>query len=128
MQAIHSTLLESSSIHHAVFLPHFTPSTIYPFPQPRRRTPGVLDSTLEIRVVGNVVVAGGSDLRVFEVRQEPILLGEDQRVKDEAANEEVKRENGEDQLMTDDMEDEDGFKSMGNVTVCMARISLPDHY
>lgn len=64
MHALHSTLLPASSIQHSLFLPNFTPSTIYPLP-----TPHIVAPT-DIRVVGNLVVAGGSDLRVFEIREE----------------------------------------------------------
>jgi len=64
MHALHSTLLPSSAIHHSLFLPNFTPSTIYPLPVPHTSTPP------DIQVIGNLVVAGGSDLRVFEIREE----------------------------------------------------------
>ncbi len=65
MYAIHSTLLAPSAIHHTLYLPHFTPSTIYPLPRPSTST------APDIKVVGNLVVAGISDLRVFEIREEP---------------------------------------------------------
>lgn len=65
MHAIHQNLLPSSVIHHSLFLPNFTPSTIYPLPQPH----DVLDSA-DVKVVGNLIVAGGQDLRVFEIREE----------------------------------------------------------
>lgn len=68
MYAIHSTLLAPSAIHHTLYLPHFTPSTIYPIPRPS-------SSTLDIKVIGNLIVGGISDLRVFEIREEsrPVL-------------------------------------------------------
>jgi cleavage and polyadenylation specificity factor subunit 1 len=68
MYAIHSTLLPPSAIHHTLYLPHFTPSTIYPIPRPS-------SSTSDIKVIGNLIVGGISDLRVFEIREEsrPVL-------------------------------------------------------
>ena len=62
MHALHQNLLPASAIYHALFLPNFTPSTIYPLPQPVNAP--------EVKVVGNLIVAGGQDLRVFEVREE----------------------------------------------------------
>jgi hypothetical protein len=69
MHALHSTLLPSSSIHHSLYLPNFTPSSIYPLPAPHA------SYSPDIRVTGNLIVAGGSDLRVFEIREEksPVL-------------------------------------------------------
>jgi cleavage and polyadenylation specificity factor subunit 1 len=65
MYALHSTLLPPSAIHHSLFLPHFTPSTIYPLPKAH-----AVGDSAEVKVVGNLVVAGGQDLRVFEIREE----------------------------------------------------------
>lgn len=65
MYALHSTLLPSSAIHHALFLANFTPSTIYQLPKPHAAIDGP-----DVKVVGNLVVAGGQDLRVFEIREE----------------------------------------------------------
>lgn len=62
MHALHSTLLPPSAVHHSLFLPNFTPSTIYPLPKPST-------STADVKVVGNLVVGGKSDLRVFEIRE-----------------------------------------------------------
>ncbi|WVW79420.1 protein CFT1 [Kwoniella bestiolae CBS 10118] len=70
MHAFHQTLLPSSSIHHSLFLPNFTPSTIYPLPKP------IDDTAPDVKVIGNLIVAGGENLRVFEIRefqQYPIL-------------------------------------------------------
>ena len=63
MQALHSTLLPPSAVRHSLFLPNFTPSTIYPLPT--SHDPIAPD----IKVVGNLVVAGGEDLRVLEIRE-----------------------------------------------------------
>lgn len=65
MHALYSTILPPSSIHHSLFLSHFTPSTIYPIPQPHVAIEGP-----EVKVIGNLIVAGGQDLRVFEIREE----------------------------------------------------------
>ena len=65
MYAIHQNILPSSVITHSLFLPNFTPSTIYPLPQSH----DALDAA-QVKVVGNLIVAGGQDLRVFEVREE----------------------------------------------------------
>jgi cleavage and polyadenylation specificity factor subunit 1 len=64
MFAINQTLLPPSAIHHSLFLPNFTPSTIYPLPR------SSLPDAPEVKVVGNLVVAGGQDIRVFEIREE----------------------------------------------------------
>ncbi|KAL1407554.1 mRNA cleavage and polyadenylation factor subunit [Vanrija albida] len=65
MYALHSTLLPPSAIHHSLFLANFTPSTIYQLPKPHAAIDGP-----DVKVVGNLVVAGGQDLRVFEIREE----------------------------------------------------------
>jgi hypothetical protein len=62
MQALHSTLLPPSAIHHSLYLPNFTPSTIYPLPRPHTDAP-------EIKISGNLIVAGNEDIRVFEIRE-----------------------------------------------------------
>lgn len=67
MHALHQTLLPSSAVHHSLFLPNFTPSTIYPLPARQQQDEGDLGT--ETKVVGNLIVAGGQDLRVFEIRQ-----------------------------------------------------------
>ncbi|OCF35639.1 protein CFT1 [Kwoniella heveanensis BCC8398] len=64
MYGLHQTLLPASAIHQSLFLPNFTPSTIYPPPKPH----AALDVPEE-KVVGNLVVAGGQGLRVFEIRE-----------------------------------------------------------
>ncbi|WWD21338.1 protein CFT1 [Kwoniella shandongensis] len=69
MHAIHQTLLPPSSVHFSLFLPNFTPSTIYPLPKP----PTAID-TNDIKVAGNLIVAGGENLRVFEIREEQIPI------------------------------------------------------
>lgn len=61
MHALHQTLLPPSAVHHSLYVPHLTPSTIYPFPAPPSST---------VKVIGNLVVAGGQDLRVFEIREQ----------------------------------------------------------
>ncbi|WWD06819.1 protein CFT1 [Kwoniella europaea PYCC6329] len=63
MHAFHQTLLPPSSIHHSLFLSNFTPSTIYPLPKP------VNDTVPDAKVIGNLIVAGGENLRVFEIRE-----------------------------------------------------------
>ncbi len=68
MHALHQNLLPSSSVNHSLYLPHFTPSTIYPLPRPHTTIPNVP----EIKVVGNLIVAGGEDVRVFEIREQLI--------------------------------------------------------
>jgi len=62
MHALHSTLLPPSAVHHSLFLPNFTPSTIYPLPKSST-------SATDVKVVGNLVLGGRSDLRVFEIRE-----------------------------------------------------------
>jgi cleavage and polyadenylation specificity factor subunit 1 len=119
MQTIHETILDSSSIQHAISLPHFTPSTIYPFPQPR--LPQLVGTSVEIKVVGNIVVAGGSDLRVFEVREEPAFLHA-RAPKDDHDDEIERVPNGKhladaEAETLNEMEDGDGFKTMGSVIV-----------
>lgn len=104
MYAIHSTLLPPSAIHHTLFLPHFTPSTIYPLPRPSTST------AQDIKVVGNLIVGGLSDLRVFEIREElrPVIAataGEE----DDAMGE-VKREAS---TMVDGQELGDSFFDTG---------------
>lgn len=80
MHALHQTLLPSSSIHHSLFLPHFTPSTIYPLPKP----PAVLD-TPDVKVIGNLVVAGAEVLRVFEIREESVPIIEKAKLEEDVA-------------------------------------------
>jgi cleavage and polyadenylation specificity factor subunit 1 len=72
MYAIHQNILPSSVVTHSLFLPNFTPSTIYPLPQLH----DALDAA-QIKVVGNLIVAGGQDLRVFEIREEIAPVTED---------------------------------------------------
>jgi cleavage and polyadenylation specificity factor subunit 1 len=73
MYAIHQNILPSSVVTHSLFLPNFTPSTIYPLPQAH----DALEAA-QVKVVGNLIVAGGQDLRVFEIREElvPITQGD----------------------------------------------------
>nr|XP_018259229.1 protein CFT1 [Kwoniella dejecticola CBS 10117]OBR81387.1 protein CFT1 [Kwoniella dejecticola CBS 10117] len=71
MHAFHQTLLPSSAIHHSLYLPNFTPSTIYPLPKPISSIDvgNAVASASDIKVVGNLIVAGGENLRVFEIRE-----------------------------------------------------------
>lgn len=69
MHALHQTLLPPSAIHHSLYLANFTPSTIYPLPRPHDAAP----DAHPVRVTGNLVVAGGEDLRVFEIREETVV-------------------------------------------------------
>lgn len=72
MHALYSTILPPSAIHHSLFLSNFTPSTIYPLP----RTHVALEGP-EVKVIGNLIVAGGQDLRVFEIREEAVPVRDD---------------------------------------------------
>lgn len=65
MQALHSTLLPPSAVHYSLYLPNFTPSTIYPLPRPHTDAP-------EIKIIGNLIVAGNEDIRVFEIRESSV--------------------------------------------------------
>lgn len=69
MHALLSTILPPSAVHHSLFLPNFTPSTIYPLPRPHGDVP-------EVKVVGNLIVAGSEDIRVFEVRETTVPIQE----------------------------------------------------
>ena len=71
MHALHSTLLPPSAIYHSLFLPNFTPSTIYPLPRPAT----TIDEP-DVEVTGNLVVAGGEDLRIFEIREQLVPVHE----------------------------------------------------
>lgn len=68
MYAIHQTVLPPSAIHQSLYLPNFTPSTIYPLPQAHS------PDAPQVKVVGNLIVAGGNDLRVFEIRESQSAL------------------------------------------------------
>lgn len=65
MQALHSTLLPPTAVHYSLYLPNFTPSTIYPLPRPHTDAP-------EIKITGNLIVAGNEDIRVFEIRESSV--------------------------------------------------------
>lgn len=78
MHSLYSTILPPSAIHHSLFLPHLTPSTIYPLPRSHNAQQGP-----DIKVVGNLVVAGGQDLRVFEIRHEAVPVQDDRAQPDE---------------------------------------------
>ena len=69
MHALHSTLLPPSAVRHSLYLANFTPSTIYPLPKSHD------PSAAELKVTGNLIVAGGEDIRVFEIREttRPVL-------------------------------------------------------
>ncbi len=71
MHALHSTLLPSSAIFYSLYLPNFTPSTIYQLPRPAK----TVDAP-DVTVLGNLVLAGGEDLRVFEIREESVPIRE----------------------------------------------------
>jgi cleavage and polyadenylation specificity factor subunit 1 len=118
MQAIHQPLFPGTAVHHSLFLDHFTPSTIYPYPQPAWiRQYGLSSSEgaegIQIKIVGNLIVAGGSELRVFEVREEPILLGDlDEGDSSDLVDGNVKVEN--EPQMDAEMGDDDGFRNIGD--------------
>ncbi len=61
--------------------PNFTPSTI---PASRPQDDGAGPST-EIKVVGNLVVAGGQDLRVFEIREVTLPVARPSELSDVSA-------------------------------------------
>jgi cleavage and polyadenylation specificity factor subunit 1 len=118
MQAIHQPLFPGTAVRHSLFLDHFTPSTIYPYPQPAWiRQYGLSSSEgaegIQIKTVGNLIVAGGSELRVFEVREEPILLGDlDEGDSSDLVDGNVKVEN--EPQMDAEMGDDDGFRNIGD--------------
>jgi cleavage and polyadenylation specificity factor subunit 1 len=74
MYAIHETLLPASAIHHSLYLQHFTPSTIYDPPRPSSSR--VQLGPQDVKIIGNLVVAGGSDLRVFEISEARVPVPE----------------------------------------------------
>jgi len=121
MQAIHQPLIPGTGIRHSLFLEHFTPSTIYPYPQPAWVRQYGLSSSDDtngppIKIVGNLIVAGGPELRVFEVREEPVLLDEnDEEVKEAGAAARARAEA--EQQMQMDMGDDDGFRNIGDTDV-----------
>lgn len=115
MQAIHQPLIPETGIRHSLFLEHFTPSTIYPYPQPAWVRRYGLSSSDDpdgprIKIIGNLIVAGGSELRVFEVREEPVLLEEqnDLGVQLDAKGDRIQ----DDEQMDADMGDDEGFRNM----------------
>jgi cleavage and polyadenylation specificity factor subunit 1 len=130
MQAIHQPLIPETGIRHSLFLEHFTPSTIYPYPQPAWVRRYGLSSSDDpdgprIKITGNLIVAGGSELRVFEVREEPVLLGE-QNGQD--AGEQLGGQNEriqDDQQMDADMGDDEGFRNMATSGVTEVRRVVP---
>jgi cleavage and polyadenylation specificity factor subunit 1 len=129
MQAIHQPLIHGTGIRHSLFLEHFTPSTIYPYPQPAWIRQYGLSSSGEmdgpkIRIVGNLIVAGGPDLRVFEVREEPVLLDEhDEEVKEAGAAARARVEA--EQRIEMDVEEDDGFRNIGETDVVQVSLILP---
>jgi len=63
-----------------------------------------------------LIVAGGPELRVFEVREEPVLLDEnDEEVKEAGAAARARAEA--EQQMQMDMGDDDGFRNIGDTDV-----------
>lgn len=110
MYAIHQTILPPSAIHHSLFLPNFTPSTIYPLPQPHS-----VDAP-QVSVVGNLIVAGSNDLRVFEIRESQIpVLGSTSKQNGVNGNADGSDEEGE---IEEGMEED--FYDTGHVEVCIA--------
>lgn len=73
MQALHSTLLPPSAVHYSLFLPNFTPSTIYALPRPHTDAP-------ETKIIGNLIVAGNEDVRVFEIRESSVARTDSESV------------------------------------------------
>lgn len=126
MQAIHQTLLPGTAIYHSLFLEHFTPSTIYPYPQPSYlRQYGVGSSSspedsehLQIKIVGNLIAAGGSELRVFEVRQEPLLMAEKGLGQARLSGSAERVKNEQDMMFVDGVDvDQEGFNSLADTDV-----------
>jgi cleavage and polyadenylation specificity factor subunit 1 len=116
MYAIHQTVLPPSAIHHSLFLPNFTPSTIYPVPQPHS------PDAPQVKVVGNLIVAGGNDLRVFEIREAQVasLSGNSNGIKkpDVVSDEEGEIEEG--------MEED--FYDIGHEEVCNYASKIVQRY
>ena len=129
MQAIHQPLIPGTGIRHSLFLEHFTPSTIYPYPQPAWVGQYGLSSSDDtsgpkIKIVGNLIVAGGPDLRVFELREEPVLLDEnDDEVKEADAVARARMEA--EPQMEMDVGDDDGFRNIGDTDVIQVSLILP---
>jgi len=129
MQAIHQPLIPGTGIRHSLFLEHFTPSTIYPYPQPAWVGQYGLSSSDDtsgpkIEIVGNLIVAGGPDLRVFELREEPVLLDEnDEEVKEADAVARARMEA--EPQMEMDVGDDDGFRNIGDTDVIQVSLILP---
>ena len=119
MQAIHQPLIPETGIRHSLFLEHFTPSTIYPYPQPAWVRRYGLSSSDDpdgprINIIGNLIVAGGSELRVFEVREEPVLLGE-QNEREARGQLDGKTDRiQDDEQMDADMGDDEGFRNIAS--------------
>ena len=115
MYAIHQTILPPSAIHHSLFLPNFTPSTIYPLPQPHN------EDAPQVSVVGNLIVAGSNDLRVFEIRESQTpLLASSSKQNGVNGNVDVSDEEGE---IEEGMEED--FYDTGHVEVCILVASVP---
>ena len=71
--ALINTLVPPSGVSHSLFLP-LTPSVLHPLPS----RPSALGIPIPPgRVVTNLVLAHGRRIRVFEVREEVELMGED---------------------------------------------------
>lgn len=113
MHALHQTLLPSSSIHYSLFLPHFTPSTIYPLPKP----PAAVD-TPDVKVIGNLVVAGAEALRVFEIREESVPIIEKVKLEEDVAE-------GKKDVQMEEVGDgffDDGHAEVGHMHFCLSGI------
>lgn len=115
MYAIHQTVLPPSAVHHSLYLPNFTPSTIYPLPQSHD------PDAPQVKVVGNLIVAGGNDLRVFEIRESQTALLPDAKHSNSATGglEGASDEEGE---IEEGMEED--FYDIGHLEVCMLVTSL----
>lgn len=114
MHAFHHSLLPPSSVHHSLFLSNFTPSTIYPLPQPHTSSP-----VPDTKVIGNLIVAGGQDLRVFEIREQHVPVAA-------SGARQTNGDSGEGVDMDEEMAEElgDNFFDTGFKDVSMHRVPL----
>lgn len=121
MYAIHETLLPSSAIHHCLYLQHFTPSTIYDLPRPSSSR--VQLAAQDVKIIGNLVVAGGSDLRVYEISEGrvPVLAVNDGLDGTDGAGE---VSGIEDVAMDADADMGDSFFASGPLKVCISSLSF----
>lgn len=115
MYALHQTVLPPSAVHHSLFLPNFTPSTIYPAPQPHS------PDAPQVKVVGNLIVAGGNDLRVFEIREAQVA------VLSETSNGVKRREASSDEEGEIEEGMEEDFYDTGHAEVCIYVMPTVSH-